>query len=68
MSSGKQRPRKFDSVAWQGLEAAESVTGLPKVLLLRASLSLLAKRGVRRIDLKACLDEIAEMGDQGDRA
>ena len=65
--SGKQRPRKFDSVAWQGLEAAESVTGLSKVLLLRSCLSLLAKKGVTRVDLQACLDEITEMGDERDR-
>jgi hypothetical protein len=58
--SGKQRPRKFDSVAWECLEAAESVAGLSKVLLLRACLSLLAERGVARVDLQAALDELTE--------
>ena len=34
---GKQRPRKFDRLAWEALEAAEKVCGLPKVVLLRLS-------------------------------
>ncbi len=62
--SRKQRPRNFDSLAWKSLEAAESVTGLPKVLLLRACLSQLPKKGVTRIDLQACLDEITKMAPQ----
>ena len=62
--SGRQRPRKFDSVAWKGLEAAETITGLPKVLLLRACLSLLAKRDIKRIDLQATLDEINELSQR----
>ena len=59
---GKQRPRKFDRLAWEALEAAEKVCGLPKVVLLRACLSLLAREGVIRVDLQACLEEITEMG------
>jgi hypothetical protein len=66
-SSGKQRPRKFDSVAWQALEAAEAVTGLSKVQLLRACLHLLAEKGLRRVDLQASLDEITKMGPYGER-
>ena len=58
---GKQRPRKFDRLAWEALEAAEKVCGLPKVVLLRLS-ALLAREGVIRVDLQACLDEITEMG------
>jgi hypothetical protein len=65
---GNQRPRKFDALAWESLEAAEEVCGLPKVVLLRACLSLLAKRGVTRVDLQASLDEIIGMGDQRDQA
>jgi hypothetical protein len=40
-TSGRQRPRKIDTVAWKNLEAAEDVTGLSKVLLLRACLTLM---------------------------
>jgi hypothetical protein len=65
--SGKQRPRTFDLVAWQSLEAAESVTGLSKVLLLRACLTLLAKRGVTRIDLTAALEEITKLASSRER-
>ena len=59
--SGRQRPRKFDTVAWQNLEAAEQVTGLSKALLLRACLALLAKKGVTRLDLESSLEEINRM-------
>jgi hypothetical protein len=58
--SGKQRPRKFDSVAWECLEAAESVTGLSRVQVLRACMSLLAERGVAQLDLQAALDGLTE--------
>ena len=64
---GNQRPRKFDVLAWKSLEAAESVTGLPKVVLLRACLSLLDERGATQVDVKACLDEISEMDLQRKR-
>lgn len=59
---GNQRPRKLDLLAWKALEAAESVTGIAKVVMLKACLSQLAERGVTRVDLQACLDEIARMG------
>ena len=65
--SGRQRPRKFDSVAWQALGAAESATGLSTIQLLRTCLFLLAKSGVRRIDLQAALDEITKMVPERDR-
>jgi hypothetical protein len=60
---GKPRPRAFDSLAWQSLEAAEKLCGLSKIALLRACMVLLARRGVTRVDLQATLDEIREMGE-----
>ena len=64
---GNQRPRKFDTLAWKSLEAAESITGLPKVVLLRACLSLLAEGGATQVDLTSSLNEITEMGRQRER-
>jgi hypothetical protein len=60
---GKPRPRSFDSLAWESLEAAEKLCGLPKIALLRACLVLLARKGVTRVDLQATLDQIREMGE-----
>jgi hypothetical protein len=61
---GKPRPRAFDLLAWESLEAAEHVCGLPKIVLLRACLALLARKGVTRVDLQATLDEIGELRDR----
>jgi hypothetical protein len=58
-SKGQQRPRKFDEAAWGALESAEQVVGLPKVVLLRAALTLLARQGVTRVDLQECRDQIS---------
>jgi hypothetical protein len=62
MPKGKQRPRTFDIKAWQSLEAAEKICGLPKVELLRACLYLLARKGVTQVDLQVSLDAINEVG------
>ena len=67
MSSGKQRPRgRLGRLARPG--SRRICDRSPQSAPAACVPSLLAKRGVRRIDLKACLDEIAEMGDQDDRA
>jgi hypothetical protein len=58
---GRQRPRKFDVAAWQCLEIAEEISGLPKVVLLRACLSLMAEGGGTRVDLQASRNELLEI-------
>ena len=54
----RQRPRVFDPGAWEALERAETLVGLPKVQLLRAALVLLARDGPTRVSLRAAIEEL----------